>query len=1003
MKPNQSNVRHVHRVPTWIAGFTSLLCVALPFQSSRAESGPPPLLLLAGELQGFHPAGPVWADVLNARIKAGEPLPDWPVIKPPPDEASPAVHLKFWQDISSDDDAIQPTPAARTLLLAGILDDPLPLGEILRFLPETPEAAEKIAEILIFIPETSNENRETHRKTRAWIYQHSGLMRDQVMTDARRADWKQYVYNEKPDWALHAIQQREPEAATGLFTELAAGADPGLAVVAARLLLEKADASSAPKWREQLIAAAANTSLPEDAREIAVHALLKAEWSGRESWVLNSLENNQGDPEWFIREVWDAKKRWITELVRMTKGDDALARQRAVHFLVRSKPDETTLRPLLPWLEDPTWAGGQNYSTRRNFFQDLSEVRIPEAVPALILTLEKEKDNSVIGAAAEALAFHQAKDAIPAMRKALARIESRGSTDEIVESMHKIDGFTPAEMITGMEHCLARYPADSDRDKIDYNDDEPYPAPEILIGKYFADHPPVHIKWVKWADTIADRIVEIAPSQPTLAASMLDVLLVSGVGDASLATAAVLDMGTISNESMEKALRRCRGNNWKNAPFRQPPDRSGPIVGYAAVLGRDSEAISSILSGNDRPAQEALLAAARISGEPLDLDAVAILLDVKPLDTESENAPEVAECATIYLMDCGNPKTERLLLDHENRDEDMIPWNPQAGMYGGFEHLVRKASEMYDVKEGPEEVMVLEEFNGAAGAIDDTWTILAYENFGIGVNESRSGRIGFGKISHPQMAHVRDYVAKYRVRDLPELQQPVYDGMHYFFRHANADGIRYLRMNNPPGMGSPDAPSVSMFDDDTPYSKGIVIYSRLVGLFVELFSEIRFDFTYGDGIKVMVPKETAEITSVWKQGSDLRVLVERRGVGSIWRRVDPETFKLGGPVMAAPRESDRLVVDAPSGKPVSSKDEKSATLQKTSDGSGLWVADGRTYSGQVPETEIQQLNVRNSAKRRGQLIKGVDFDSSGMWVDVEQSMIYAAANGDLIRIPLKPD
>ena len=221
MKPKQS---HVHLVPTCLARFMILACVTFPIQTSGKESGPAPLLELAGELQGFDPAGPVWADVLNARIKAGEPPPDWPLIKPPPDEASPAVHLKFWQNIRTDDDDIQPTPAARTQLLAGILEDPLPLGEILTFLPETPDAAEKIAEILTYIPETSDENRETQRKSRAWIYQHSGLMRDQVMADARRADWKRYVYNEKPDWALHAIQQREPVTATGLFTELAAAA-----------------------------------------------------------------------------------------------------------------------------------------------------------------------------------------------------------------------------------------------------------------------------------------------------------------------------------------------------------------------------------------------------------------------------------------------------------------------------------------------------------------------------------------------------------------------------------------------------------------------------------------------------------------------------------------------------------------------------------------------------------------------------------------------------------
>jgi hypothetical protein len=150
-----------------------------------------------------------------------------------------------------------------------------------------------------------------------------------VIEDARNADWKRYVHDERPDWALAAIQRREPDLATRFFTELAAGTDPGLATVAARLLLEKADAKTALKWRGQLTSAAADETYPKEAREIAVRALLKARWNGREKWMLASLESLHMDPEWFVGEIWAAKDRWIPELSRMTRGEHPIGAERS--------------------------------------------------------------------------------------------------------------------------------------------------------------------------------------------------------------------------------------------------------------------------------------------------------------------------------------------------------------------------------------------------------------------------------------------------------------------------------------------------------------------------------------------------------------------------------------------------------------------------------------------------------------------------------------------------
>lgn len=155
-------------------------------------------------------------------------------------------------------------------------------------------------------------------------------------------------------------------------------------------------------------------------------------------------------------------------------------------------------------------------------------------------------------------------------------------------------------------------------------------------------------------------------------------------------------------------------------------------------------------------------------------------------------------------------------------------------------------------------------------------------------------------------------------------------------------------------------------------------------------------------MKVLVPRERVETVSVWKQGADLRVLVRNDSAGKAWLSVDPASGKLLGPVKAPALESSGWVFDESSGKVIAAKDGSSVTLQKTSDGEGLWVANGVTYSGENPKTAILRIDPKRPTKQEVLALNGIDFDSEAMWVDEAEGMIYAATDGDLVRIPLKP-
>ncbi len=958
-------------------------------------SYPPPIHRIAADLRYQDPPGPNWAEVLNARIKAGEPMPAWPIWKAPADDAKPAKHLAYWRCFREGHEAPKPSSAARNQLLAAVLDDPTGLGVVLRFLPETDDAARKIAGVLDHLPVESADNQRIHLRTRAWIYQNSGLMRERVIADARNADWECYVFDEHPDWALAAIQRREPEMAAKFFAELATGPDPGLATVAARLLLEKADPKTAPKWREQLIAAAANETFPEKAREIAVHALLKANWDGRKKWVLTSLESQRVEPEWYIQEIWAAEDYWIPKLGRMTRGDNLHAREHAVHLLVRCEASVATLRPLLPWLKDAQWAGDQWYSTRLDFFNGFGKVKLPGAVPALKQAMEKETDDDIIQSAAVGLAFHKVKDAIPVMKAALSRAESRGGTDGIVASIHALGGLPKQEIITGLERCLAAFPDKDTSHELNYESTKPLPTPEIWIGKFFAANPP---RKPAWAGVLAKRIEALAPENPSLASSLLEVLLNTKSGVMEGPVSAVLAKGSITADNLELALRRCHRSDWQVEPFQALARREGAIGAYAAVLAGDQKAMSAILAGKDARAQEALLAGALISGEKLDVKRVVPFLDAADGDKDLEELDDAAsargdlvDAADTYLRKRGDHEARLAYLEHERnkKDDSTVEWNPAKGEYGVYEDFVKQAAATYQMAGGPVEVFRLSDM--AQGGTRNEWTVLAYQDGGIAVRETGDGRLGLARISRAQVKRIRDYVGRYRVDDLPALTQQIEDGVDYFYTHLAANGVRSVAMDNPPTGRFSNAPSVSFFDRDVPFSKGIVVYGALVNLFVDLFDDLEMKFSYGTGTEVLVPREQAEIISVWKQGADLRVLVENRGEGNVWRRVDTKTWALAGPVEAPPRIPNGQMLDSGSEKLRAATEKDTRALQPSSVAGEVWAADGATYSGESPTTEILRYEIGSSARRSIQTIKGIDFDGPALSVDEAEGMIYAAA------------
>jgi hypothetical protein len=199
---------------------------------------------LAPELLECVLPDPDWSAILDAKIAAGLPLPEWPAAEPAPaDRSNPESHLAYWRLRWLQREALQegrkPSQVARARILQAVQDEPAALTEVLALLPTDGPAVKVVVGLLDRLPTATEDDLGRRREVRAWLFRHGGMFRQEVLEDARHAEWKRYLYGERTDPALDAVRERELAEALKVLEGLADGPDPGCAVLGAKLLLDE--------------------------------------------------------------------------------------------------------------------------------------------------------------------------------------------------------------------------------------------------------------------------------------------------------------------------------------------------------------------------------------------------------------------------------------------------------------------------------------------------------------------------------------------------------------------------------------------------------------------------------------------------------------------------------------------------------------------------------------------------------------------------------------------
>jgi hypothetical protein len=852
---------------------------------------------LLEQLLDYSPPRLHWTSALADHVTLGQALPDLSSISyVPADEAPVAQHLNYWSSTNAWADGHVPTPVVRQKVLAAALQTPPLLPSVWKLLPQTEAAALQVAELLDGIPDSGSSDSD-YREVRAWVFEHSGLLRDAMIADVIANLNEKYVWRDSE--SLRALWRVDPAAATLLCRQMALSEDWKQRVVGAKNLWEHEDVSA--DWRAVLIEAAGNPACDDAVRQEASRSLLASETPERTEWMLETLQSSQEWPQsGFQRRVFGAAVRkdpdfWIPQLIPFVDGPNRQAHERAVSLLVQCHVEHSpadALRPLLPWLMDPDWssAGG-----RLHLVKSLEHVSMPESIDGLIYILEQETDRQLCFAATAGLASYNARQALPVLKSAFERM----GMEKIFGVIDQLDGYTTAEQLAFIEAYYEFVPeatrAGSSRNPLENRFDE-------VPGEYYIS---------KLEQSACDLLFEavearaqaIAETNPALAEFLSEVLLQSASAQMPDFLASSLKSGVLSATQLIGALEDCRNDSWETAPFASLAQLPGVRGACSAVLSRDSDLVLGVLCGTDVQAQTAVLAASRISGDILPVEAIESAM-------AASDDRVVSAAALDYLSGRRDQAARQLYVEVRDRlqREGVVEFADDLNLKyeRRLDALAEVLRQRFGIEQAPLEVYGLLS-SGTWGGRGQRY-LLVFSDQCLAVQDFGGGRLGIATISDAQFEAFQSYIDTYQIDSLPALRLRIDDGVQYDYIHYDGVSWQSVFMNNPPT----DSHAVLEYVERDPNREGIILYAGLMRHFLDLFESLDFELSYGGELSILLPREQGAVQAVWKEDDALRVLIEYSREAKVWQGFDPATGELTGMV---PEPADCSILDVAADMP----------------------------------------------------------------------------------------
>ena len=604
---------------------------------------------IAAELMVLRPPYSDGVDDLWANVgRFVRPYSEGGTGAPPLDAPLGVLADHDWGSTFRDDQA-KPTDPLRMRLLEACEAYPWKAADLVRWVPQTPEAYARIKALLEKTPEDKFEHNSKELVV-AYVSRNSGYFRPRLIAAAKSV-------REGPGWInnaddLRALARLDWKQAAAILRSYVAFHNPRAAALALSLQYRHAvelSSTDAVALRRQLRGIAEEKTAKGYARNFAIEALMSSDWEGRDEWFLSLL----GDPS--LDDLSDGvsifspleepvhrdPSKWIPKIAPLVNSSDSNVRRSAIYILVsfqatESRPDAAL--PLLPWLFDPHWVHvGDSGHDRRNLIYSLSKMREPESIPGLIHVLENPTEDDVweIDYAAEAVGqFHDSR-IIPVLRKLIQqaiRFEERQAVARVLLASGEV---TLDDKIQAIEAFLRQVKSRAVREQLGraaiLDEEDISIAGKVVLGltvlEVQGDNETLREAMRKRSSVVRGFDPEIANQFDSVLSVLPDPKrdrqLIDRIRD-----------GTADLEMVRAALER---GQWLRLSvpheLRKVADGQGAPAGIAAVLLGDEIREFEILDGHDGNAQRALLASALMAGGAwLDEQQVLKLMDSADLE-----------------------------------------------------------------------------------------------------------------------------------------------------------------------------------------------------------------------------------------------------------------------------------------------------------------------------------------------------------------------------------
>jgi len=473
-------------------------------------------------------------------------------------------------------------------------------------------------------------------------------------------------------------------------------------------------------------------------------------------------------------------------------------------------------------------------------------------VPGLIWVVDNDSEDPAYsrGFAAEALAKYEDPRAVPGLKKALAKEKDEGWRFRIIKGLMGSGGLSEKEQLEALEEYAAKLASPETRLQVSrYRtpNDEAVSA-TITIGKYLGQNRETPSE--SMINMVLARAEELKSQNPPLAEALLEIThqwqghqverdMIRRISNGSADSATIVE-AMQRKDKMQEGLR---------TELQALAAVAGAAQGVGAVLLNDPALAQGILNAEDRPAQIALLACARLSQMALPVELIGPML--------REKDPLLTQAAEMYLLAEDSREARDLLWQRHPNEAFITGWRERMVMVVSYEELVKIEEELRAelLKEnGPKEIVAY-----VSGYLNQRTILRIYPDKAVLAEYEDAARFRERTVPQVEVGALKDLLT---LQNFPE-RGPVVMSCHH---------------------GCP-ATELLMLTKE----KGRRVFN--LGGYTEDWQQLRQQFTQlasGEGAKIHYKLEDEikglevlyagdlTINDVAQQGGELRVAVERQ-------------------------------------------------------------------------------------------------------------------------------